>query len=464
MAYEKQEWKPRVGTGKNRFRKDKETEEYVYLTNEPESIAEPGTPFSAERMNHIEQGIFNAHVGLAEETGYREAAVQALEEGLKAEAEALEGRLAAKGAEVENSLNGKIEAANSVLAGVHAITLTGAFLTRVINGTTPAAKNLFDPDTVFAAGKTLINDENGTIGVYIRDIDSATIEIETKTVSPIAPNEPTLLGQVAYFSDLPLTVNGAVEAGWNTPRIDDYARVLNDETNNGQAVEWYISAIEDGNIAWSNPVILNTSDYQAQSTAADAGRVLTGGAAAGTFGQSLGIDSKPAEGSGNLITSGAVYNLFPVGSIFSTDYQNAENDLNGRLGGVWYKYPWGTDNRNRRQVQSSFTISKSGRVSSIVIWDGTEGPRTITIGYNANGETYSGATTFYLTSNKRGILKSYARTGQPSRRTFPPVTTLPEETLTVSTNRPQQSLAASDTLEADFTVPVSYEYLYSRYE
>jgi len=196
---------------------------------------------------------------------------------------------------------------NEALDGIQALELTGSFLTRIINGLSPVAKNLFDPSAVFVTGKTLINDENGTLGEYAGDIDSATIEVRTITITHIGLDEPTLLGNVDTNTDLPLTVSDAELLGWNTPRIDDYARVAADETMSGKTVEWYISAIDaSGNITWANPVVINTGDYQEQTTAQDSGRVLTGGASAGTFGESLGVDQTPTEDSPNLITSRGV--------------------------------------------------------------------------------------------------------------------------------------------------------------
>ena len=60
-------------------------------------------------------------------------------------------------------------------------------------------------------------------------------------------------------------------------------------------------------IAWGNPIPINRDDFQAQTTAVDSGRVLTGGATPGTFGESMAIDLEATEGSDNLITSDAVY-------------------------------------------------------------------------------------------------------------------------------------------------------------
>jgi len=61
MAYTKTFWKARKGTNLNRFTKSEETDRTFLLTNTPDAITEPGTPFSAENMNHIEEGIEAAH-------------------------------------------------------------------------------------------------------------------------------------------------------------------------------------------------------------------------------------------------------------------------------------------------------------------------------------------------------------------------------------------------------------------
>jgi pyruvate dehydrogenase complex dehydrogenase (E1) component len=67
MAYTKTEWKARQGTGLNRFKKSREDEEFIYLDNEPEQITEPGTSFSTEKMNNIEDGIYDAHEAVSAE-------------------------------------------------------------------------------------------------------------------------------------------------------------------------------------------------------------------------------------------------------------------------------------------------------------------------------------------------------------------------------------------------------------
>jgi|GEM_PF-5138472 len=220
-------------------------------------------------------------------------------------------------------LNEELQETNHVLAGVHTTALNGATLTRVLSGTTTIAKSLFAANTVFMEGKTLIFDSNGTVGVYIGDYDSSTINILTKTIAPIGMDEPTLLGQVDTFAELPFTVQDAEALFGRTPNLGDHVQVKNDETHNDKRVEWYISEIENGDITWGNPVIINDSDYQTQTSQADAGRVLTGGATPGTFGKSIGIDMEPFEDSENLVKSGGVFSW--IGGELSSLLTSAKN-------------------------------------------------------------------------------------------------------------------------------------------
>jgi hypothetical protein len=90
MAYTKTEWTARQGTGLNRFIKTQETEDAVNLTNEPLTVTNPGTPFSEENMNHIEQGIEDAHEGIAAESQAREHGDNELAQAISAEALARE--------------------------------------------------------------------------------------------------------------------------------------------------------------------------------------------------------------------------------------------------------------------------------------------------------------------------------------------------------------------------------------
>ena len=58
MAYTQNTWKDRIGSGMNRWRD--QNGNLLILTPDPESITEQGTPLSADWMNHIEQGIYDA--------------------------------------------------------------------------------------------------------------------------------------------------------------------------------------------------------------------------------------------------------------------------------------------------------------------------------------------------------------------------------------------------------------------
>ena len=58
MAYTKNTWLPRIGTGLNKFT-DQNGNEWT-LTSAPTEVQQAGTPFTADWMNHIEDGIYNA--------------------------------------------------------------------------------------------------------------------------------------------------------------------------------------------------------------------------------------------------------------------------------------------------------------------------------------------------------------------------------------------------------------------
>lgn len=163
--------------------------------------------------------------------------------------------------------------------------LQNQLLTRSIGGTTSVVKASIPDIQHFQLFKTLVSDADGTVGVYTGDVDAATILVTTFAISAVRTTNPALLGNVATNADLPQTVEAAVALGWPTPNIDDYANVLADETFDGKRVEWYVTAIDGlGNITWGNPIPLNDGDYQSQSTAADAGKVLIGGSDPGKFG------------------------------------------------------------------------------------------------------------------------------------------------------------------------------------
>jgi len=73
--YDKTSWKARQGSGLNKFIKSGETGNVVYLDNAPDSITEPGTPFTAENMNHIEEGIAEVTEAVNQEITDRNTAI-----------------------------------------------------------------------------------------------------------------------------------------------------------------------------------------------------------------------------------------------------------------------------------------------------------------------------------------------------------------------------------------------------
>jgi hypothetical protein len=65
MAYTKTAWVEPQGSYLNRFKKQNETATSVELIQDPVMTNQP-TPFSVENMNKMEQGIYNAHQGIAD--------------------------------------------------------------------------------------------------------------------------------------------------------------------------------------------------------------------------------------------------------------------------------------------------------------------------------------------------------------------------------------------------------------
>lgn len=59
MQYNRNTWSPRIGEGLNKYT-DAISGKTLQLTPAPDSIIEPGTPFTADWMNNIEQGLANA--------------------------------------------------------------------------------------------------------------------------------------------------------------------------------------------------------------------------------------------------------------------------------------------------------------------------------------------------------------------------------------------------------------------
>jgi hypothetical protein len=118
MAYNKTQWKKRVCETPDKFAKSQETPTSVVLTNTPGAVSEPGTLFSIDNMNKIEQGIFDAHEAVAGEKGAREAAVSAEKQARETAVSAEEtARKAADGAEKRERETADAALANAV-AGV----------------------------------------------------------------------------------------------------------------------------------------------------------------------------------------------------------------------------------------------------------------------------------------------------------------------------------------------------------
>jgi hypothetical protein len=86
MAYTKTIWVARDGNDLDKYTKYQETADSVVLINTPGTITVQGTPFSPENMNHIEQGIWEAHNLIAAETSERKTADNSLQSALQTEA------------------------------------------------------------------------------------------------------------------------------------------------------------------------------------------------------------------------------------------------------------------------------------------------------------------------------------------------------------------------------------------
>lgn len=65
MAYTKQTWSDLAGTGLNKY-SIADSGNKKALTWNPDSITNTGTPVNAERMNHIENGIYTADANASE--------------------------------------------------------------------------------------------------------------------------------------------------------------------------------------------------------------------------------------------------------------------------------------------------------------------------------------------------------------------------------------------------------------
>jgi hypothetical protein len=66
MAYTKTVWQERIAEDNNRFIASGAVTGEIFLANKPANVTQAGTPFSVENMNKMEQGISDAHQGIAD--------------------------------------------------------------------------------------------------------------------------------------------------------------------------------------------------------------------------------------------------------------------------------------------------------------------------------------------------------------------------------------------------------------
>jgi len=96
MAYTKTVWVARQGTGLNKFTESERFGNTVVLTNTPDSITVQGTQYSPEVMNHIEKGIEDAHILIADEAQARKQADDNLAQTIENRAQMLSTDIAAE--------------------------------------------------------------------------------------------------------------------------------------------------------------------------------------------------------------------------------------------------------------------------------------------------------------------------------------------------------------------------------
>jgi hypothetical protein len=226
MAYVKTEWKAREGTNLNKFTKSEETAESVILTNTPDLITEPGTPFSTDNMNHIERGIAGAHELIANEAVTREEGEGALTRNIASAHEDIRGAIA------EEALQRK-EADKSLSDRIGALSPEGM-------GDLPALLAQ-KADKTDLAGLAPLNSPKFT----------GTVTVPSKATA--ATNSSTLVAseaQVYQKADITAlkdkktaTFIIGISAAGHTPADVDY---LCDNTNNHSMIASAIAALPDG--------------------------------------------------------------------------------------------------------------------------------------------------------------------------------------------------------------------------
>lgn len=204
----------------------------------------------------------------------------------------------------------------------------------------------FDPANL-VVGETLVYDGVGSVGVITKDNGNGTYQVTTMTISP-GTRQGVRLGSVETAADLPATCADAEAKGWQTPQLGDFAYV----TTGGQGdeiSEYVITSDTDCNLTWTFSHSFNAGDYQAQSTTAMSGMILTGGAVQGTFGAPIdpktlirgvmrnGILLTPdAQGKVNVIVddSHIIVNALPTTNIVDKA-EYIVIDANQKVTGTW---------------------------------------------------------------------------------------------------------------------------------
>lgn len=166
---------------------------------------------------------------------------------------------------------------------------TTSVLTTNLTGTTTLTLSQVPGATSedISAPETEIYDSYGTLGVVTNfDSDTNEITVQTVTISPQG-RQGVRLGAVDTETDLPTTKAEVEALGWLSPMVGDFAYVREDSEYEDKLTEHFIFAINGNTITWEYSHSLNSGDYQLQSSATDAGKILTAGTVDGEFGDAI---------------------------------------------------------------------------------------------------------------------------------------------------------------------------------
>lgn len=163
---------------------------------------------------------------------------------------------------------------------------------------------------------TMIYDSDGSLG-YVKTFDknSSTLVVSVVGAQPTVKNG-IRLGTVEHKTDLPTTFTALDTLGWTYANIGDFVYVLEDSTHDNVLAEYYISDIDNDNatVTWAFSHAINVGEYQLQTEASMSGKLLTGGAEAGTFGTPVPVETfqtaTVASMAGKILTGGATPGTF----------------------------------------------------------------------------------------------------------------------------------------------------------